>query len=73
MTCKICGYHKVCQHCGGTKKEPMPEINKASYLPQPKCTHCHGTGYCPVNNEQLLLDFKMIHYLDFGVIDKGLN
>ena len=51
MTCKICGYHKVCQHCGGTKKEPMPEINKASYLPQPKCTHCHGTGYCPVNNE----------------------
>ena len=61
MTCRICGYHKVCQAPGckdgkvrwGTKESGMPMITKGApgsseYV---NCSHCHGTGYCPVNNK----------------------
>ena len=61
MTCKICGYHKVCQspNCEhgkvevGTRASGLRRINVGG-PGVPKyvdCPHCHGTGYCPVNNE----------------------
>jgi hypothetical protein len=61
MTCKICGYHKVCQSEGckhgkvevGTRGSGIPLIgtNAIGHGNTKECPHCHGTGYCPKNNE----------------------